>query len=382
MHARHLAGGLLALGLAVVSHPCAAQYAPPSAGQPDLTLDARMRAAVVDTLADRMERLYVFPDKGAAAAKSLRQRLAAKKYDGVTSAEAFAESLTASLRASAHDLHLRVGYRSESLPPESNDGTPPEAEMRRMREQGRRTNHGFERVQRLPGNVGYLDLRGFSGDPDAQPTATAAMNFLANTDALIIDLRRNGGGSPAMIVTLITYLTSADDRVHINDFYQREGDRTEQYWSASFVPGPRYTGKPVYVLTSRRTFSAAEEFSYDVQNLKLGTLVGEVTGGGAHPGGFVRVGEHFVAFIPTGRAINPVTKTNWEGIGVNPEVATPAIEALRAAHVAAIEKLLAGATDEDRRGALQRALEAAKATPLDPAEDFERPGAGLRVRAR
>jgi C-terminal processing protease CtpA/Prc len=336
----------------------------------------------VDSLAARVERLYVFADKGKSTAKSIRQRLRAKQYDRITSAREFADSLTAHLQSATNDLHLRVGYRNEPIPHEDPDAGPPEPELRRMKEMERRLNYGFESVRRLPGNVGYLDLRAFSGNPEGQTTAVAAMNFLAFTDALIIDLRRNGGGSPAMIATLLTYLTPEGDRVHFNDFYQRETDSIEQYWTHSYVPGPRLTGKPLYVLTSGRTFSGAEEFAYDVQNLHLGTVVGETTGGGAHPGGFFRLSEHFAAFIPTGRAISPQTHTNWEGTGVKPDVAVPAADALRTAHVAAIKKLLEDpAIDEERRTALGMALERAESTPPDPSEDFARPrrsGSGSR----
>jgi hypothetical protein len=244
-----------------------AQIAPPRADQPDMPVDHSMRRAVVDSLADQVERLYVFKEKGRDTAKALRRRLQKKEYDRITSAEELADSLTSHVRAATGDLHLRVGYRNEPIPVEDPNAGPPEAEMKRMREQGRRTNYGFEKVARLPGNVGYLDLRGFSGDPAGQATAVAAMNFLANTDALIIDLRRNGGGSPTMIATLLTYLTPEDDRVNFNNFYQRRQDSIDQFWTASYAPGPRLHGKPLWVLTSRRTFSGAEEFAYDLQNL-------------------------------------------------------------------------------------------------------------------
>ncbi len=367
--------------LAILSHPAAAQ-SPPPADQPDLALDAGMRKAVVDTLAERIERLYVFPDKGRETAKALRRRLAAREYDRIAGAKEFVDSLTSHVQAVTRDLHLRVNYRHEPLPPMREDGPPPEAEQRRMRESARRVNYGFERVERLPGNVGYLDLRQFSGSPEAQATAVAAMNFLGNVDALIVDLRRNGGGSPSMIATLLTYLVEPGDRLLFNTFYRREADETSQFWTLPYVPGPRLHGKPVYVLTSHRTFSAAEEFSYDIQTHQLGTIVGAVTGGGAHPGGMFRLHDHFAVFISTGRAVNPVTKTNWEGVGVRPDIAVPAGEALRVAHVEALKKIIAGVKDEpERKAALERALEEAGRRAADPEEDFMRPGAGGRRRS-
>ena len=154
----------------------------------------------------------------------------------------------------------------------------------------------------------------------------------------------------------------------------RAGDRTEQYWSSSYVPGPRLAGKPLYVLTSNLTGSCAEEFAYDVQTHKLGTLYGATSGGGANPGGLFRLSDHLAAFIATGRAINPVTKTNWEGVGVKPDVAVTPGDALREAHVAALNMLLASAQDDARKAALGRALDRAKATPSEPAEEFTREG--------
>jgi peptidase S41-like protein len=377
MKLRHL---LILLGLTTLFPLVAAAQGPPPE-QPDMTVTAAMKKAVVDTLAERVDRLYVFPDKARETAKALRKRLAAHEYDGITSAREFSDSLTAHVRAVTHDLHLRVGYRYEPVPPMTANGPPPEAEMQRMRTQGLRTNYGFERVERLPGNVGYLDLRQFAGIPEAQATAVAAMNFLGNVDALIVDLRRNGGGSPEMIATLLTYLTGPGDRLMFNTFYEREEDRTLQFWTNPYVPGPRLNGKPVYVLTSPRTFSAAEEFAYDIQTHKLGTLVGATTGGGANPGGFVRVHEHFMAFISTGRAVNPVTRTNWEGVGVKPDIEAKPGEALRVAHVEALKKILESVTDDpDRKAALNRALDEAGRRVADPEEDFMRPGPGVRRR--
>ncbi len=366
---------LAAFPLAAAAQGIPAPGVPPD--EPDLAIDAATRRAVVDTLAERIERLYVFPDKARATARALRRRLAAHEYERITSAQEFADSLTSHAQAVTHDLHLRVRYRHEPFPPQSAEGPPPESEMQRMREMARRTNYGFERVERLPGNVGYLDLRQFAGTPEGQVTAVAAMNFLGNVDALIVDLRRNGGGSPDMIATLLTYLLEPGDRLLFNTFYEREEDRTLQFWTAPFVPGPRLKGRPLYVLTSPRTFSAAEEFAYDIQTHKLGTLVGAVTGGGAHPGGMFRVHDHFSVFVSTGRAVNPVTKTNWEGVGVKPDIATKPGEALRVAHVEALKKIMEAVKDDpERTAALRRALDEAGKRAAEPDEEFARPGPG------
>jgi hypothetical protein len=345
--------------------PAYAQFAMPSPDQPDMRVDAALRAATVDTLAAALERGYVFPDVAKKTAAVLRTKLKKGGYNGLDSAEVFADSLTSDLRTLGKDRHLRVGYWHREIPESAfiaHGSSPGERALVALQE--RRLNHGFERVERLTGNVGYLELRSFVSSPEAGAKAMAAMTLLSESDALIIDLRRNGGGDPNMIMLLLSWLFPADDRVHVNDFYLREGDRYEQFYTLTTVPGPRYIDKELYVLVSRRTGSAAEEFAYDVKNLKRGTLVGETTAGAANPGGPVRLNGHFAAFVPNGRAINPITKTNWEGVGVAPDVKTSADEALKTAHVAALTNLLAKETDIDRRPALERALQAAKDAPV------------------
>jgi C-terminal processing protease CtpA/Prc len=165
------------------------------------------------------------------------------------------------------------------------------------------------------------------------------MSFLAHTDALIIDLRRNGGGEPAMIAYVLSYLF--DEPTHLNDIYERVGDKTQQWWTMPHVPGQRFGAKkPVYVLTSRTTFSGGEEFAYNLKNLKRATLIGETTGGGAHPVRAVKVSQHFAIGVPFARAISPITRTNWEGTGVTPDVPKPADQALDTAYVMALEKIV------------------------------------------
>src|SRR5262249_7828932 len=157
----------------------------------------------------------------------------------------------------------------------------------------RRMNSAFVKVERLPGNIGLLELHGFSDRKGAADTAAAAMNFLAGTDALIIDLRQNGGGSPQMVQLMCSYLLPDAKPTLLNTMTYRKGDRTEEFWTVKDVAGKRYLDRDVYVLTSRRTFSGAEEFTYNLKNLKRATIVGETTGGGAHPGGMVPLGENF-----------------------------------------------------------------------------------------
>lgn len=181
------------------------------------------------------------------------------------------------------------------------------------------------------------------------------MNFLANTDALIIDVRRNGGGEPAMVAAVCSYLLPPD--ILINKFYWRPQDRWDEFRTGA-VSGRHYgTKRPVYVLTSDQTFSGAEEFAYDLLTQRRGVVVGDTTGGGAHPGGMRRVTEQFGVWVPSGRAVNPVTGTNWEGTGVRPDVPVPAANALGTAHLRALELLLAAERDGEHRARLQRAID-------------------------
>jgi hypothetical protein len=200
-----------------------------------------------------------------------------------------------------------------------------------------RQNFGFVRVERLAGNIGYVDLRGFMPPAIAGETATAAMTFLGSADAVIFDLRQNGGGDPTMVAFITSYLFGPQP-VHLNDFYSRPTNETRPSWTLAYVPGRRLTDKDVYILTSSRTFSGAEEFTYNLKNLKRATVVGETTGGGAHTVGGRRINDQFAIAVPSGRPINAVTKTNWEGVGVEPDVSVSAANALATAHLIALEK--------------------------------------------
>jgi C-terminal processing protease CtpA/Prc len=230
----------------------------------------------------------------------------------------------------------------------------------RQLKNNRMNNYGFQEVKILDGNIGYLKLSGFFHvDEEAGATAQAAMNLLSNADALIIDLRQNGGGSPSMIQLISSYLFGTEP-VHLNSFYYRPADQHTQTWTLPYVPGKRRPDIDVYVLTSSRTFSAAEEFSYNLLNLKRATLVGETTGGGAHPGGTRIATDRFTVWVPTGRAINPITNTNWEGTGVKPHIEVSSNEALDMARIKALETLMEK-SDSNELFSLQWAVDGLRA---------------------
>lgn len=349
----------LALALsAVAAGSASAQPRRPGPPGPDLTIDAATRTKVIEGALAALAKAYVFPEVAAKMQAEIRKHAAAKKYDSITSARAFAETLTTDLRAVSRDKHLRVMFSPDPLPDRKPGDVPPPAEQERFRDQVKFWNAGYVKAERLDGNVGYLRVDGFSPAADAAPRAAAAMTLLGETSALIIDLRWNGGGDPESVALLVSYLFAADDERHINDIYNRPDNTTRQFWTMPSLAGTRYPGKPVYVLTSGRTFSGGEEFAYDVQALKRGTLVGEVTGGGANPGGPHKVHSNFAVNVPDGRAINPVTKTNWEGVGVKPEVAVPAEQALDTAYLAALEKVRTG-IDPQRRPGMAREIDEA-----------------------
>lgn len=261
----------------------------------------------------------------------------------------------ADLREFSGDKHFGVRLDERFREPSSaGDDVPSRAEMEEVRDRTVRRGFDIEKIERLPGNVGYIELRGFGPTEFVGPAYTAAMSLMAGTDALILDLRRNGGGSPVSVAYLMSHFFPLGDMRHLNDIYNRQTDTTWQSWTVTTV-AQRYD-KPVYVLTSARTFSGGEECAYDFQTQKRGTLVGETTGGGSNPVNWFSLGHGIVAAIPTGRAINPVTKTNWEHVGVKPDIAVPAAQALQTAHAAILRNLVSSAKDDSERTKLQRLL--------------------------
>jgi C-terminal processing protease CtpA/Prc len=348
---------LIILSLALFASQIVSAQGP--AEQPDMTIDAKTRAEVIEAIIKNLNEGYIFPELAKKMEADLRDRLQKKEYDQSASAKAFAAKLTADLQAVSQDKHLRVRYSHQPIPVRQNREPGPE-ERERYLQEGRWENFGFEKIERLRGNIGYMEMLGFFDAEIGAETAVAAMNFLANSDALIIDLRRNGGGDPAMVALVSSYLFDGEP-VHLNDLYSRPADSTRQWWTLAHVPGRKFGGKKeVYVLTSRRTFSAAEEFTYNLKSLKRATIIGETTGGGAHPGDGRRLSEHFGVFLPTGRAINPISKTNWEGTGVKPDVEVPADQALKTAQLMALKKLAEKNADEQKAGLYRRLIDTAQ----------------------
>ncbi|MFC1734395.1 S41 family peptidase, partial [candidate division KSB1 bacterium] len=263
---------------------------------------------------------------------------------------AFANQLTEDLQEISKDKHFRVSYSPEAIAllkeDEKNKDANKYEELTKQRL--RNINYGFEKLKVLPGNIGYLKLDVFVDAKYGGETAIAAMQFLANTHAIIFDLRENGGGSPSMIQLITSYLYDYEPK-HLNSFYWRPKDDYQQFWTLPYVPGKKMPDADVYVLTSQKTFSGAEEFTYNLKNMKRAMIVGEITGGGAHPVSRKILNDNFYMSLPTGRAINPITKTNWEGTGIEPDVKVVADEAYDRAYLLALKKLIDKETDEKQK---------------------------------
>jgi retinol-binding protein 3 len=311
---------------------------PPGAVIEDKPLDAVTRQQVLDGIYKNLADFYVYLDTAQKMSDGLRAHARHGDYDSITNGTAFAERLTADLREVSHDKHLGVTYNPFKTPNLSSTPEEDTQQRDRFRASLQHDNCGFQKVEILSGNIGYLKFNMFAPPDVCGPTASAAMNFLAHTDAVIFDLRQNGGGDPAMIAYLSSYLF--DDPTHLNDLYDRHEDSTHQWWTLPYVPGDRIpASKPVFILTSHDSFSGAEEFTYNLKNLKRATVIGETTGGGAHPVSPHPIGDYFVIDVPYARAINPITKTNWEGTGVKPDVSVPANDALDTAIKMATQKI-------------------------------------------
>ncbi|MEZ5040647.1 MAG: S41 family peptidase [Saprospiraceae bacterium] len=298
------------------------------------SIDKHYKTEAINTLKQLMNERYVFPDVAQKTSAHLDKQLQSGQFDASEDLESFAKALTIEVQSINKDKHMRIRPMPPFQAPENTPSRMIEEHLNQLK-QSRASVAGFQAIEKLDGNIGYIDLRGFYGVEVGGPMADLAMKMLATSDAMIIDLRKNGGGSPGMVQYLCSYFF--DKRVHLNSLYWRQSDETQEFWTLDKVAGKKMPDVPLFILTSSRTFSGAEEFSYNMQTQKRATLVGETTGGGANPGGTFRINKDLTVFIPTGTAINPITGTNWEGVGVIPEVKTSKEDALDKAIALATE---------------------------------------------
>ena len=288
------------------------------------------KTEVVNILAGTLLENYIFADKALNMQNLIRKKLVAGLYDNITNPDEFAEILTMDLRSVYNDLHLSVSFNpglEKRLSQNSDKSTDSQTWAI---EEAKFQNFGFKKVEIAESNIGYIHLdRFYDLSESAKTTVESVFKSLRNCNALIIDLRNNGGGSPDMVKYICSFLF--DKPTHLNDLYERRSDKTLSYWTEPMKSSDFFSGMPVYVLINRNTFSAAEEFAYDLQVLHRALLIGETTGGGAHPVSPHLISNGFIGNIPYARAINPVTRTNWEGVGVKPDVKVASKDAIDSA---------------------------------------------------
>ena len=300
--------------------------------QAKLAVDGPMRAQAIDTLVTRLNQHYVFPEKAKEIETRLRQRQKDGAYDAMSDGEKFAAQLEADITGVAHDQHMGVGFSPQVLPPDRVE--TPEPRLRGRTAPARdanpvvrllariarsRQSFGVEKVEHLSPGLGYLQMEAFAPPFLSSDRIASAMDKLADTDALIIDLRGNNGGNPGGVALMVSYFV--DQRTRLNDVWLRDSESTLQFWTEDRLEGKRYGGKkPVLILVDHDTKSAGEEFAYTMQALKRATIIGSRTWGGAHPTRPYRLGDHFFVVVPYVRSISPITHTNWEGVGVIPDV--------------------------------------------------------------
>jgi retinol-binding protein 3 len=327
----------------------------------DRDIDARTRQQVIEEIIRQLRRRYVLPAAVDKIEEHLRKKLRAGSYDNAATAVKFAQALTEDLREVGDDLHFDVSHNPEREQTLIAAGTGTKAKLPDIplsaeeRERLRETNYGFGEVKVMLGNVGYLELSSFVDLKYSKSTAVAAMGFLANTDALIVDLRRNNGGSGSLVGFLIDYFFGPEP-VELMSSYDRETNTTTRHKTSKKIPGIRLPKVDVYVLTSRNTGSAAEAFAFTLQQVGRGKTVGDRTAGAAHGGGWVPIGQGFIIFIPTFRGFNPRTGKSWNNVGVQPDVPARGDRSIEVAHWEAVKGLLAKATTDSQKQGLNWVL--------------------------
>lgn len=289
----------------------------------NLNYDKDYVEKIITTIANTYHDNYVFPEKGEIIKNTLLKNLKDGKYNIAKSYDSLSAILKRDMIAITNDKHINVSYNGNKVEEDAGGvGGNFFAQFK---------NYGFEKVEMLDGGIGYIDLTIFHPiqmKPEAASVAQDAMQSLNDSKALIFDLRNCRGGDPAMLNLLVTYLYPEGERKHLNDFFYRPSNDTTSTYTVDKVKGRRFIKEPVVVLTSGRTFSAAEEFAFDLKHMGRATIIGETTGGGAHPVRGMTIENDFEVSVPVGRAINPITKTNWEGVGVVPDIKVKKEDAL------------------------------------------------------
>ena len=337
----------------------------------EMKMDSHARKAVIERVKTLIIERYVIRDMAQQLTDYLNEKLNSGSYDKLHNPAEFANALWADLRASSNDNHFYIEYNPERAKivtaEKSRSAEEIEKASKAMAEKERLTNFGFKKVEILKGNVGYLDLDFFSNPEYAGATAVAAMNFLANSDAVIIDLRDTPGGEPTMVQLLSSYFVRGKDqgRTHLNTLEQVYDGKVEQYWTVPYVPGKRMYDMDLYILTDTYTGSAAEEFTHNMKALDRAVIIGETTAGSGHNVDIEVIQKIFVMHLPVRRPVNPITGTGWEGTGIEPHITVPGKQALDKAYLTALEKIIGKGPDADQKFRLNWAIDGARAR-LEP----------------
>lgn len=323
----------------------------------------KKRKKIIHSYTQILQSSYVYPDKAEKAVLFLEENLNSGAYNNVDDKMEFILLLNSDCKKILHDTHLEVSYNPTFASSLFNPKVDEEEQQSIWdRKEAANKNFGFEKLVRLEGNIGYIKLHTFyPPDIGAGEVAVHAMNFFSNCKALIFDLRENRGGEPEMVQFLTTYLFPEDKGTFLlNRVYKRPTDHYDEFWTFPYVPGKRLADLDIFILIDKNTVSAAEEFAYNLQSLKRATLVGETTRGGGHMVDYEALDKDFVIQIPIGRAINPITKTNWENVGVQPDIETPSDKALLTAHLKALDILIGKSKTESEKEFLELELKALK----------------------
>ena len=322
-------------------------------------LDSEQIQQAIRDLAQKVRSRYAIANLAEKTALLLEQNLDRGSYRDLHDPERFVQTVTSDLQRFSNDKHFRFGLAP--VPEQTPKDHPPQTEEQQSQERAaweaslKKSNYGFRDVSVLPGNIGYLDFRRFQPPQFAGDTLLAAMAFLANCEAMIIDLRHCSGGNAYMNGYLATFFFPKATKLYDMDF---RGDQyTEHFWTQDYLPGKRFMNTPLYILTSAYTFSGAEAFAYRFKILKRAIIVGEQTAGGANAGGVLDVPPFFRVYMPMGRPVDPDTGTNWEGTGVLPDIETSSLEALSVARVKALEHLQQLSPDEGERKYLSQLMD-------------------------
>lgn len=292
-------------------------------------LDREAQREIVSHLDVALKQNYIFPDRIPAISAELGRRIQSEPIGS----EQFAESLTLGLIKASADLHFSVAFDPDGVAAERRAKADGDVTTQAQRDSERAANFGFRDARRLDGGLAYVRFDFFADPQYAQETAAGAMRFAEGAKGLIIDLRYNNGGVLEMAQFLMSYLYPAGkDQKFFDYYYTENGVRVERsQWSLAAVPGQRSADIPVVVLTGSTSFSSAEWMAFSLQRLGRATLIGERTAGGAHPVTRLPIDDRFMLQTPIGQIRDPVKGQDFEGVGVTPDIAVPASEALLAA---------------------------------------------------